>query len=249
MDPFAVLVPGALDGRGTGDVVTLPPATAKHLRTVLRRPVGSGLTVADGAGTSAPAELVADGARLTAEPVTAPAPRPTLHVLQGLAKGRKLDEVVRTLTELGVDAITPVAGDRSIKELAGPKRDRTLDRWRAVAAAASEQARRPRVPVIDEPGTVEEVLARLAAEDGATRVVAAHVGATAGLAGALTDDLRELDRVVLAVGPEGGWTPGEVAAFADAGAAVVHLGSSVLRTEHAAAALAAVVSFRVGRMD
>lgn len=249
MDPFVVLEAGALDGRGVGDVVPLPPATEKHLRTVLRRPDGSGVVLADGGGTGAPATLVADGARLAGEPAVTPAPRPTLHVLQGLAKGRKVDEVVRVLTELGVDAITPVAGERSVKELAGPKRERALARWRAVATAAAEQSRRPHVPTISEPGTVTEILARLDAGDGTSHVVAAHVGAAGGLAGALPDGLREVDEVVLAVGPEGGWTDDEVAAFAGAGAAVVHLGASVLRTEHAAAALVAVVSFRLGRMD
>lgn len=248
MDPFVVLGAGALDGRVPGDVVALPAGTEKHLRTVLRRPDGSGVVLTDGAGTTGVATLVADGARLAGEPAVTPAPRPTLHVLQGLAKGRKVDEVVRVLTELGVDTITPVAGERSVKELAGPKREKTLARWRAVATAAAEQSRRPHVPTIDEPGTVPEILARLDTVGGTSTVVVAHVGAEVGLADALTDGLRDADEVVLAVGPEGGWTDAEVAAFARAGAAVAHLGASVLRTEHAAAALVAVVSFRLGRM-
>ena len=249
MDPFVVLAPGALDGRTAGDVVALPAATAKHVRTVLRRPVGSGLVLADGAGVTAAAELAEEGARCLEPSTRTPTPTPTVHVLQGLAKGRKLDEVVRTLTELGVDAVTPVAADRSVKELDGPKRDRTLDRWRAVATAASEQARRPHVPEIAEPGTVAEVMARLVgAGDDRLRVIVAHVGASRPLSSAVSSELAGVDRVVLAVGPEGGWTPGEVASFADHGAAVVSLGDPVLRTEHAAAALAAVVMFTVGRM-
>lgn len=249
MDPFVVLVPGVLDGRGAGDVVPLPPATSKHLRTVLRRPVGSGLVLADGAGVTVAAELADEGARCLDVPVLTPAPRPAIHVLQGLAKGRKLDEVVRVLTELGVDAVTPVAADRSVKELDGAKRDRTLARWRAVATAASEQARRPYVPVVGEPATVDELLRQDAAVAGHRRVIAAHVGAAVPLSSAVTGGLREVDRVVLAVGPEGGWTSAEVARFEQHGAAVVSMGDPVLRTEHAAAALVAVVMFTVGRMD
>lgn len=248
MDPFVVLPAGALDGRTTGDVVALPPATAKHLRTVLRRPPGSGLVLTDGVGTTVPAQLVEDGARCLADPTTTPVPVPSLHVLQGLAKGRKVDEVVRILTELGVDGITPVAAERSIKELEGAKRDKALARWRAVAVAASEQSRRPRVPVIDEPGTVEEVLDRFPDVGGASRVVVAHVGAGTPLSAVATPALAAVERVVLAVGPEGGWTSDEVARFADRGADVVTMGASVLRTEHAATVLAAVVSFRLGRM-
>lgn len=248
MDPFVVIGAGALEGRGAGEVVALPAATAKHLRTVLRRPVGSGVVLADGRGTTVPAELVADGARCLATPATTPVPVPAVHVLQGIAKGRKVDEVVRTLTELGVDAVTPVAAERSIKELEGPKAERTLARWRAVATAAAEQSRRPHVPDIGAPGTVAEVLERLAGADGTTRVVAAQVGADAPLASAVTGELRAADRVVLAVGPEGGWTPDEEACFRAHGADVVSLGPAVLRTEHAGAALGAVVMFTLGRM-
>lgn len=249
MDPFVVVEAGSLDGRVAGDVVDLPPGAAKHLRTVLRRAPGSGLVLSDGAGATVPAELTADGARCLRAPEHIPAPTPALHVLQGIAKGRKVDEVVRTLTELGVDAITPVEAERSVKELAGPKRDKAVARWRAVATAAAEQARRPYVPRIVEPGTVAEVLGRIAGEGGSTAVVVADVGAPTSLSEAVGAGLREVDRVVLAVGPEGGWTPAEAATFADRGATVVTMGPAVLRTEHAGAALSAVVAFVLGRMD
>jgi 16S rRNA (uracil1498-N3)-methyltransferase len=248
VEPFVVLSPGVLDGRSAGDVVPLPPETAQHLRTVLRRPAGSPLVLADGAGTTVPASLAPPaGARCEAAPTTSPSPRPALHVLQGLPKGRKLDEVVRTLTELGVDRVTPVESDRSVVRLEGPKRDKAVTRWRSVATAAAEQSRRAHLPVIDAPATVDEILDELAADGDGTVVVVAHVGAGTPLADALPrpDGVACL---VLAVGPEGGWTADEVAAFRARGAAVATLGSSVLRTEHAAPALAAIATFTLGRM-
>lgn len=257
MEPFVVLAPGSLDGRREGDVVALPPDTVKHLRTVLRRRPGSPVVLADGVGVSAPASLAApDGARLTAAPTSTPAPRPSLHVLQGLPKGRKLDDVVRTLTELGVDRITPVAAERSVVELVGARLDKAVARWRAVAVAAAEQSRRPHVPVVDPPATVDDVVAELDAAGPAVVSVVAHVGAPTPLAAALPsprdrqgrDDAARIDRLVLAVGPEGGWTTAEVERFSTSGAVAASLGASVLRTEHAAPALAAIAAFTLGRM-
>jgi hypothetical protein len=82
-------------------------------------------------------------ARSSARPPSTPAPRPVLRVAQGLPKGRKLDEVVRVCTELGVDELVPVAADRCVVRLDERKAAKAVERWDAVARSASEQARRP----------------------------------------------------------------------------------------------------------
>lgn len=242
VDPFVLLDPGALGTGGSADVVALPADVTTHLRTVLRLEPGAAVVLADGAGVSGPAVLLDEGARLTGPLRQVPAPRPTVHVLQGLAKGRKVDEVIRTLTELGVDRVTPIAAARSVTRLDGAKQTKAVARWEAVARSACEQARRSRVPRIDAPMTVTGVCAELGGAD----VVVAHVGATEGLSEALAAGGAG-DRLVLAVGPEGGWTDEEVARFRSAGARVAGMGPTVLRTEHAAPALAAVVAFSLGR--
>lgn len=244
-DPFVVLDAGALDAAGEGATVPLPRDADRHLRTVLRLSPGAPLLLADGAGASAPAQLAEDGARLTGEVELEPAPEVTIEVLQGLPKGRKLDEVVRVLTELGVDRLTPVAAERSVTRLEGAKVDKAVERWRAVARAAAEQSRRARTLVVDPPVGLDQL--PVADEGGGALLLVAHVGAERGL----RDVLRDLDgvaRVVVAVGPEGGWTDAEVARLTAVGGHLASLGRSVLRTEHAAPALAAVVSFTLGRM-
>lgn len=242
--PFVLVDAGSLDGATAGTAVALPRDAAKHLRTVLRLGPGAELVAADGHGTWAAARLTDDGVEVTEDPTTDDEPRPRIHVLQGLAKGRKVDDVIRTLTELGVDAITPVAADRSVVKLTGDKVDKAAERWSAVARAASEQARRSRAPHIGRPASVAELAPGLADR----RLVVAHVGATRPLADALSSELGATDEVVLAVGPEGGWTDAEVDRFAAVGGTAVSLGRSVLRTEHAAPALAAITAYVLGRM-
>ena len=246
-DPYVLLDAGALEGVGAGTVVALDPETDRHLRRVLRLDAGAPLTVGDGAGALAPGHLQREGIALDGEAVHEPRARPLLHVVHALPKGRKLDEVVRTLTELGVDRITPVGSGRSVVRLEGDRATRAQQRWDAVARSAVMQSRRAWVPRIDVPAPLEEVVAGL----GPVRGVVAHVGASAPLR-SVADLLAELadvgDVVVLAVGPEGGWTDGEVGGLAAAGLEGVSLGPTVLRTEHAAVVLTTLVCYLAGRI-
>jgi 16S rRNA (uracil1498-N3)-methyltransferase len=250
-DPFVYLAAGALTGVGRGARLTLDPPDDHHLRTVLRLTVGAGLELCDGAGVTAPARLAAEDVVVLDDPVVHAAPTTTIEVVHALPKGRKLDEVVRVLTELGVDRIVPVGSERSVVHLEGPRRGKAAARWRAVARAAGGQSRRPRLPAVEEPTELDAVVDL---EDAL--VLVAHVGATTGLTTALrrhardgTDRPARLERVVVAIGPEGGWSQAEVSALTDRGAVAVHLGPSVLRTEHAAATAVAVITAAVGRMD
>jgi 16S rRNA (uracil1498-N3)-methyltransferase len=234
-----------LAGTEAGAVVPVDPEAGHHLSRVLRLRDGAALEVSDGRGSAAPARLEGDRVKLTADATTSPVPHPTLTVVQGLPRSRKLDEVVRQVSELGADRIVPVAAERSVTRLEGARAGRAVGRWQAVARAAAEQSRRPWRPEITEVVPVGRVTAALPA---GTRLLVAHVGAPVPLPdviGVLTADATA--HVAIAVGPEGGWSDGEVTAFVDAGADVVGLGPTVLRTEHAAAAALAVLAALGGR--
>ena len=245
-DPYVLLTPGALDGLAPRDVVVPDDDADRHLRTVLRLRPGAAVQVGDGAGTTVAGVLRDDAIELADTPVHTPRARPRLRVVHALPKGRKLDEVVRTLTELGVDRITPVSSARSVVRLEGAKADRARQRWRAVARSAVTQSRRAWLPDIDAPADLDRWLAGVDHLDG----VVAHVGARASLRSVMAPFARTAGEVVelcLAVGPEGGWTDEEADALAVAGLAVVGLGPTVLRTEHAASALTAVAAYALGR--
>lgn len=237
--PF-VHVDVALAGGAAGDQVTLGERDRHHLATVLRLRPGAQVELADGAGTWAPAVLTDDGAVLGAAAVSRPRPSPALRVAQGLPKGRKLDEVIRVCTELGADTVVPVAAARSVTRLDGAKADKAVARWSAVASAASEQARRVWRPEVLHPRPA----ARLGPGPGEILLVA-HPGGTP--LPVVLDDLGRTTSVLVAIGPEGGWTPEEVDRWTEQGARTVGLGETVLRTEHAAAAALAVIAAGVGR--
>ena len=228
-----------LAGSTAGTRVPLDGEARHHLTTVLRLTRGARLEVADGRGAVASGRLDSDEVELLTAPVVTPPARPRLELAQALAKGRRFDEVVRQATELGVDVIRPVAAERSVSKLSDERAERARARWSSVARAAAEQARRPTRPRLAPPCPVDG-LDLVAAE-----VLVAQPGAPAlpDVAG----DGQDVERVVLVVGPEGGWSDAELETLLEQGGRLAGLGPTVLRTEHAGAAGLAVLAARFGR--
>lgn len=228
-----------LPGRVVGERVELSAGESHHLRTVLRLRVGAQVVVADGAGGQAEARVLGDGVELTTGVQVTSRVHPQIAVAQALAKGRKTDEVIRAVTELGVDAVTVVAAARSVSRLEPAKAARARERWRAVARAAAEQSRQAFRPTVHGP----VVAAQIGDDPGVVYLV--HPGGRP-----LPEELAArgpVERITLAVGPEGGWTDDEVRDLTATGARLVGLGPTVLRTEHAAPAATAVVAAGLGR--
>jgi 16S rRNA (uracil1498-N3)-methyltransferase len=109
--------------------------------------------------------------------------------------------------------------------------DKGLRRWRAVARSAARQSRRARIPAVSGVVSTTELVERVR-DSTSTQVLVLHESAALPI----TDvPVAQADSLVLIVGPEGGIADDEVAALSDAGAAVVRLGPTVLRTSTAAA--------------
>ena len=240
--PF-VLVPQPLAGLDVGATVVLDEDRVHHLRRVLRRDDGAVLELTDGAGRVAEARLVGDRARLTGAVEEVPAPTPTITVVHAVPKGRALDEIVRTLAELGVAAVLPVLTDHTENRPTGDRAAAVGERLRAVAASALEQARSAHRCRVEDPDDLAVTLRSLPAQ--ALRV-AAHPAAPTSLGehlGGAGPDAA----IHLLIGPEGGLSDREVEALAAAGWTPCHAGSTVLRTVHAATVLSSAVLALTGR--
>lgn len=220
--------------------VSLVGHEARHLARALRAAPGDPVSLADGTGRVYQARVADAGTDRVRCTITdrfdvAP-PRPRLTVVHALPKGRKLDEVVTRLSEVGVDRLVPVHSARSQVTLRGDKARRAVTRWSAVALAAGKQSRRARLLDVADVGEWE---AAFPVPVGAVLWEEATVGLPAVLA-----DVGEDEEIVLAVGPEGGLTAEEVAAT---GLPPAALGPTILRTETAALVAASVVLAAAGR--
>ena len=235
--PFVLVEPEAVDG----GVARLTDDALHHLRRVLRSSPGDDVDVSDGEGRVWGGTLGAGAeVTLTSEAIAVPEPAPRLHVLQALPKGRKLDDIVQMLVELGVASVTPVTSERSVVRLDPDARERAHRRWSAVARAAAAQARRAWAPRILPVTSLERVLESVAAG------VVLHPAAPERLRDVTSRMSPTPADVTLAVGPEGGWSDDEIARCAAAGLAPARLGASVLRTEHAAFAACAAIQLGLG---
>lgn len=237
-----LLVVGGLEGAGDGDVVPVPDAARHHLRRVLRLAEGAPLSVTDGSGRSGDAVLTDDGARLVG-PVAVAAPLvPRLILAQALSKGRRAEDAVRAACELGVERVIPVVAARTQGRPDERAASALVARWEAVAVAALEQSRGAWRAEVGRPVAVDVLATRM--PDALQLVAVPGAPALPSVVGAARPD-----EVVVAVGPEGGWSPEELAAFAAAGWRAVGLGPSVLRTEHAGPIAVAVLAAILGRWE
>lgn len=168
---------------------------------------------------------------------------PRVVLVQCVAKGDKMDTIVRQAVEVGVSAIVPVMGERTIVRLDGRKRAERGERWRRVAKAAAEQSHRAFVPEVTDPAPFEETMELLASYD---RVVVMCEGESdISLASALCG-LGDSPSCAVVVGPEGGLSDAEVRLLLEHDAAPASLGTTILRTETAAVVAVALVLHQLG---
>ncbi|WP_067178280.1 16S rRNA (uracil(1498)-N(3))-methyltransferase [Microtetraspora niveoalba] len=241
---FLADLSGASSG-GQGDRILLDGPEGRHAAAVRRLRPGERLDLTDGAGRVAEC-VVRDVAKdtLTAEVLRrydVEAARPRLIVVQGLPKGDRGELAVEMMTEAGVDVIVPWAASRCVTQWKGDRAGKALARWRSTAREAGKQARRFHLPEVTEQVTTARAAELLA---GAALGVVLHEEAARPLSGI---PLPGDGDVVVVVGPEGGITDEEIAAFRAAGAVPALLGPTVLRTSTAGVAAAAVLLSRCGR--
>ena len=231
-----------LHGASVGGAVELSGDEGRHAVVVKRVRVGEQIALTDGAGTTLACTVTSTSlAGLVAAVDSAALAEPELPrvvVVQAIPKGDRGELAVEMLTEVGVDVVVPWAASRSVAVWREDKRAKALERWRSTAREAAKQSRRAWFPevaeVVDTAGVVDLL------RDASVPVVL-HEAASGPLADLPVPGRGE---IVVVVGPEGGITEEELAAFAAVGAEPVRLGSSVLRTSTAGVAAVAALLAR-----
>ena len=210
---------------------------------------------------------IIDKQKFATEPVT----RVTLY--QGIPKAAKMETVIQKTVEMGVDTIVPVFMERTVVVEKG-NFGKKLDRWQKISAEAVKQCKRGIIPRVTESYDFDRMLAELADydmvicpyenEEGLT--IKDHLrgvpaagksgrdvppdGPAAGQEGeksaqASSCPAPQARRIGLIIGPEGGFSDGEVARLKAAGAATVTLGKTILRTETAGLAALAMIMYEL----
>ncbi len=176
---------GPVTGVAAGDTVVVEGDEARHAVVVRRTRVGEEIVLVDGSGTSATCVVTETSkSSLTAAVSSvevAPAPSPSVTVVQAIPKGDRAELAVEVLTEIGADRIVPWAAARCVGVWRGERAEKSLAKWRTTAREAGKQSRRSWLPEVTEMASTAEVVGLVGAADLA--VVLHEVGDhAAGLA-------------------------------------------------------------------
>jgi 16S rRNA (uracil1498-N3)-methyltransferase len=251
-----------------GPVVNLTEAEARHARQSRRLSAGDPVALFDGRGCQATGRIVTCTPRKVSIAVESvvqiPRPGPQLALAFTPPKGPRQDTLIEKCTELGVAVLQPIETARSVAGASGHR----LDKWQRTAIEAAKQTGLAWLPEIRQRLPFEKLLAQLPTYDVA--LIAVSPGDEKGVRSLLGTEpsalyqqkapepsgpgpcsptpilnllpqLRDAQRILALIGPEGGWADDEVAGAIAAGARPISLGPNVLRIETAAIALAAAI--------
>lgn len=236
MTPPVFFAAGAGDPVELGATVELEGDEGRHAADVRRLRVGERLVLTDGMGNALECDITSVRRGALSVVVLArkaqPCPSPAFVAVQALAKGGRDEAAVGAMTEVGVDEIVGWSAERSIARWT----DRTQSKWESTIRTAAKQARRVWWPTVTGPASTADVAGLLG---GADLAVVLHESAPESLASLA---VPAAGRVAVVIGPEGGISDAELAAFMAAGACVVGLGTSVLRSSTAGVAALSVLS-------
>ena len=223
----------------------MPDSAAAHLVRVLRLREGDECVLFNGDGNDYRARIASAGKRevvvqvLSSDVVGNESPL-RITLVQGIARGEKMDLILQKATELGVVGFVPVLAERTEVKLDAERTGKRMAHWRSVIVSACEQSGRARVPGLTQPVALGQVATQVA--DDAVKLTLDPVGDSTLAALAMPAG----DSVAIAIGPEGGWSPRDREILRTAGFSGLKLGPRILRTETAGLAAIAALQSRFG---
>lgn len=221
-----------------GESAQLDERSHHHLVNVLRARTGDALTLFNGDGQDYSAKLTETSRRqstvevLNSQANLSEAPRQVL-LQQAIIKGERMDWLIQKSVELGVHTIQLIHTERSMVNLKGDRLSKRLAHWQGVVISACEQCGRACVPDVLEPLSLDA----LQLTDSQVGIVL-HPAANQSL----LQVVDQAEPVVIAIGPEGGFSDAEIALLESAGYQKAKLGNRVLRSETAGIAALSVLN-------
>lgn len=225
--------------------ITVTGDDLRHIRTVLRKQPGDLLTLLDGQGREYTVRITAIGKEEVVTEIVDRRERhpsgPDIVLGQGIAKADKMDWIVQKATELGVASIVPLVTERTIVKV--KDEEKRVGRWQKICREAAMQSGRPDIPLIGPLRTFPDFIMTLTPgpltlflfpwEEGMLPIKEVLRGK------------QGVEKVVVLIGPEGGFSQAEADLAKKKGFHLVSLGPNILRTETAAVAVISMIGYEL----
>jgi 16S rRNA (uracil1498-N3)-methyltransferase len=227
----------------SGDKITISDASeAHHIRDVLRLKLRDEIIVFDekGNGYKASIEKLSPGSvevKVKEKARFVPEQKIKMTVACAIPKRTRMDDIIDKLTQLGTERIIPLITERMIVKLDKDKEISRLQRWRKIALSSAKQSQRSKLPVIDAVKNINEAL--LAKENFDLKLIPTLTDKGKSLSEVITKSKPK--NILILIGPEGDFTPEEVAFALRCGCIPISLGDLVLRVETAAIAVTSFI--------
>jgi 16S rRNA (uracil1498-N3)-methyltransferase len=217
-----------------GNTISVSGDEAHHIIDVMRLKVSDSVVTFDGTGKEYAGVIAkADKRSLVIEVKIVRESQqksgPSVTVIQAIPKREKIEYFIEKATELGVSSVAPVLTARTIPDWSDEKKASHVERWRKLAREASKQCGRLDIPEISKITGFRDLLANMPKEG--LKLIAALDDRAIPLKTALLN--FNSGPVMIAIGPEGDFTPEEVKAAVDSGFRIVSLGPRVLKSDTA----------------
>ncbi|MGJ8653710.1 MAG: RsmE family RNA methyltransferase [Opitutaceae bacterium] len=215
-----------------------------HLVRVFRAREGESIEVLDGRGKRylGTVEIAnGKGARIAVDEIIETARTgPEITLLQSMPKGKTMDLILRMATEIGATSIQPIFTDQGDVQMKGDRLLSKFEKWRITMIEACKQCGLSHLPSLEVPEQLSAWLEQTPESDASLRIVASLEEGSRPLVDVLSE-AKDVQSVVVAIGPEGDFTLSEYTALREHGFKSVRLGANVLRAETAAAYILSVV--------
>ncbi|MDG1462725.1 MAG: 16S rRNA (uracil(1498)-N(3))-methyltransferase [Gammaproteobacteria bacterium] len=227
--------------------ITVTGSAARHISKALRMQAGDAVTLFDGNGLEYSATITSI-AKSAVELRTSNAQDPgtesalKIELWQGISKGSRMDAVIQKATEMGVTTIRPIFSQYGVVKLNSARASKRIEHWQEIAVSACEQSGRVKIPEILPVEKLEHALKGIGSDDSAIML-------TPDADKSLKKWVKQTGKVILLIGPEGGFSEAEHQLAKEHHVKIVSMGKRVMRTETAPIAALSILQFISGDLS